>query len=173
MSFDNNVIDLKSRIKTGNNGTQEGAQESAPVLDISEKRQEMLQNERRIVRRTILTEFIGAFVIVPQKGLCSVALYDISDDGLSFDIEMEHGKLAIGEEVAMRIYMNKKTYFPFVVKTSNGREIPEDGVYRHGASFVKGTINDVALHHFVRFIENVSSCLEKDSGDILVSNLRT
>lgn len=172
MSFNNNVIDLKSRRKVTKEKTHQTEESSASVLDIVEKRQEIMQDERRIVRRTILTEFIGAFIIVPQKGLCSVSLYDISDDGMAFDIEGEHGQLTLEEEVAMRIYMNKKTYFPFVVKVSNARQIPEEGVIRHGASFVKGTINDVALHHFVKFIESVSSCLEKDSGDVLVSNLR-
>lgn len=172
MSFDNNVIDFKARRKKSGTKEERTGESGAHVVDISEKRQEMLQDERRIVRRTILTEFIGAFIVIPQSGLCPVALYDISEDGLSFDLDFERGRLTLGEEIAMRIYLNKKTYFPFVVKTSNIREIPEEGVIRHGVSFVKGTINDVALHHFVRFIENVSSCLEKDTGDVLVSNLR-
>ena len=172
MSFDNNVIDFKSRKKVQENEGVKKTDQNAPVVDISERRQEMLQDERRIVKRTILTEFIGAFIVVPQSGLCPVSIYDISEDGLSFDLDYERGRLTLGEEIAMRIYMNKKTYFPFIVKTSNIRDIPEEGVIRHGVSLMKGTINDVALHHFVRFIENVCSCLEKDSGDILVSNLR-
>ena len=43
---------------------------------------------------------------------------------------------------------------------------------RHGAGFVVGTINDVALHHFVHFIESVSASLETDNGDVMVSSLR-
>lgn len=180
MSFNNNVIDLKARREqqAKKNAKAHGKEQEvghvenpAAIVDMSEKRQEILKEERRIVKRTILTEFIGAFIIVPQKGLCPVALYDISEDGLAFDIERDHGFLAEGEEVAMRIYMNKKTYFPFVVTIANSRQVPEEGVVRHGVSFVKGSINDVALHHFIKFIESVSSCLEKDSGDILVSNL--
>ena len=141
-------------------------------MDLTERRQEILSNERRAVKRTILTEFIGAFIVIPKKGLCEVSLFDISSNGLAFDIESDKGHLKLNEEVAMRIYMNRQTYFPFVVKVTNLRDIPEEGVHRHGASFVKGTINDVALHHFVKFIENVSSCLETDRGDIVVSGLR-
>lgn len=71
----------------------------------------------------------------------------------------------------MRLYLNHKTYFPFVVKVQNIRRLAEEDVYRHGANFVKGTINDEALHHFVKFIETVSASLQTDRGDILVSNL--
>lgn len=172
MSFNNNVIDLKTRRKKNKEKSSNEASDAAPIVDMTEKRQEMIQEERRIVRRTILTEFVGAFIVVPEKGLCSVALHDISDDGLSFDVEGENGFLKVNEEVAMRIYLNKTTYFPFVAHIANHRLIPEEGVCRHGCSFVKGTINDVALHHFVKFVESVSSCLETDSGDILVSNLK-
>ena len=85
---------------------------------------------------------------------------------------MEEGKFQNGEEVAFRVYMNQQTYFPFVVKVTHLREIHEEGVYRHGANFVKGTVNDVALQHFVKFIETVSASLQTDHGDVMVSNLR-
>ena len=170
MSFNNNVIDLsafrKERTSTSNEGGGDGQ-----VVDFVEKRQEILQDERRQVKRTILTEFVGAFIVVPQKGLCEVSLYDISEKGMSFDLDYDKGSLRDGEEIAMRIYMNQHTYFPFSITVSNSRDIQDEGVYRHGASFVKGTVNDEALHHFVKFIENVSSCLQRDNGDIMVSNL--
>jgi hypothetical protein len=134
-------------------------------------RQEMLSRERRQVKRTILTEFVGAFVVLPEQGLLKVALYDISENGVAFDLEITDGRFQNGDEVAMRVYLNHSTYFPFTIKISNSRAITDEGVIRHGANFVKGTINDVALHHFVKFIENVSATLKKDDGDVLVSNL--
>lgn len=173
MSSNSNVIDFKSRRKASSPcGENSAKKEVAPVVDMTERRQEILLDERRTVRRTLLTEFIGAFLVVPQKGLCSVAIYDISEKGMSFDMEYDQGCMQEGEEVAMRIYMNQHTYFPFVVKISNVRDVVEEGLHRHGCGFVTGTINELALHHFVKFIENVSSCLERDNGDILVSNLR-
>lgn len=173
MNKSNNVIDLKTRKplspKTGRNSSKNHG--LAPVVDMTEKRGEMLNQERREVRRTILSEFIGAFLIVPKQGLCKVALYDISDNGVAFDLDLENGKLHPGEEVAMRVYLNQHTYFPFVVKVANVREETGEGVWRHGANFVKGTVNDVALHHFVKFIETVSANLHTDHGDVMVSNL--
>lgn len=180
MNKSNNVIDLKTRkpvsAKAGRNSTKSalhGEQITGPasVVDMTVKRGEMLNQERREVRRTILSDFIGAFLIVPQQGLCKVALYDISDNGVAFDLDLESGKLHPGEEVAMRVYLNQQTYFPFVVKIANVRAEESEGVWRHGANFVKGTVNDVALHHFVRFIETVSANLQTDHGDVMVSNL--
>jgi hypothetical protein len=143
----------------------------APVLDMTERRNQIIGEERRRVRRTILTEFVGAFVVIPDRGLQRVALYDISDNGVAFDLDMGSGQLKLNEEVAMRVYLNQTTYFSFVVTVANARAVLEENVQRHGASFVKGTINDEALHHFVRFIETVSASLQTDHGDVMVSNL--
>ncbi len=145
--------------------------QAAPVVDMSERRQEMLSDERRQVKRTILTEFIGAFAVIPQRGLIRVTLYDISDQGVAFDLEEGMGHFVVGEEVAMRVYLNHKTYFPFVVKIQNMRWDEIEQVQRHGANFLKDTVNEEALSHFVKFIETVSASLETDEGDVMVSNL--
>lgn len=165
------ILDITPRLKTTN--TLQNKQVSSPgeVLDITEARQEILSRDRRDVKRTILTEFVGAFVILPEKGLLKAALYDISDSGLAFDLELEEGGFVVGEEVAMRVYLNHSTYFPFTITVTNARAIEEEGIVRHGASFVRGSMNDVALHHFVKFIENVSASLKTDSGDVLVSHI--
>ena len=169
-----NVIDFKARVRPldKSKGLVNSTVSAGSLVDMTERREEILGQERRKVKRTILTEFIGAVAVIPQKGLQKVALYDVSDEGLAFDLELDEGYFRVGDEIAMRVYMNKTTYFPFIVTVSNVREIDGEGVYRHGASFVKGTINDVALHHFVKFIENVSAALRSDSGDILVSGIR-
>jgi len=174
MNKSNNVIDLKSRRRRMSQ-TEVGGHvggETAPVVDMTERRNQILGDERRKVKRTILTEFIGAFIVVPERGLQKVALYDISDSGISFDTELDAGQLKVGDEVAMRVYMNHETYFPFVVRVSNARTVDEEAVHRHGASFVKGTVNDVALHHFVKFIESVSASLQTDHGDVMVSGIK-
>ena len=182
MNKPNNVIDLSKRLKSKTRervkpvnmkkALKKQRSESAPVVDMTRRRQAILQQERRTVKRTILSEFVGAFIVVPHRGLCKVALYDISERGLAFDLETELGQLRNGEEIAMRVYMNQHTYFPFVVTITNVRTIIDEGLNRHGAEFVKGTINDKALHHFVKFIENVSASLKTDHGDVMVSNLR-
>ena len=176
MSSSGNVIDLqkhrtkrnkkqKSRISTGL------ASDSASITDITEMRQEIIAEERRGVKRTLLTEFVGLHLIVPNKGLTKCALYDISENGLAFEMPSEYGQFKVGEMVALRVYLNHETYFPFVVKINNARYIDEEGVHRFGGAFQKETINEIALFHFAKFIENVSAYLKTDHGDVLVSGL--
>lgn len=170
-----NVIDIRSKL---GKGTQKDANHAhhageAGVIDITEMRSDALKEDRRKVRRTILTEFISVHTVVPGIGLMKVALYDINESGLAFDIEKQKGRFQAGEEIAMRVYLNQQTYFPFIVKIKHVNEIIDEEVHRHGVEFVNGTINDVALHHFVKFIENVSAALKHDRGDVLVSNIKS
>lgn len=165
----NNVIELKARksVKSQINDHHN----LAPILDMTERRNEMIQQERRKVKRTILSEFIGACIVIPQKGLLKVALYDVSNSGLAFDLDSKFGQITSGEEVAMRVYLNSQTYFPFVIKVKHNQFLDTDSTYRYGASFVAETINNEALSHFVKFIETVSASLQTDHGDIMVSNI--
>lgn len=142
----------------------------APVVDMVESRQAILNDERRDLRRTILTEFVGAFVVVPERGLMRVSLYDISDDGLAFEVDHGNGTFHNEERVAMRIYLNHKTFFEFVVQVRWQEAFDDAGFVRHGAMFAKNTVNDVALHHFVKFIEAVSVNLKADEGDLQISS---
>lgn len=173
-----NVIDLTGRLhrqepsETNDPEDQKPSDRSpADVIDMTEKRAAIIQQERRQVKRTILSEFIGAFALVPRKGLLKVTLYDISPDGVAFDVAQSAGHFAIGEEVAMRVYLNQQTYFGFVVRIQNIRGVDSEVAFRHGANFVKGSIHDEALHHFVRFIEAVSAVLQTDTGDMQVSSV--
>jgi len=166
------LIDITKRLKSQNNKEKpKKSKPSAEIVDMVEAREEILKSERRVVKRTLLTEFVGAMAIVPEKGLLKVTLYDISEKGVSFNIEGAQAYFRDGEELAMRVYLNYKTFFPFVVRLRNQRYINSEGVTRCGADFVAGSMNDVALHHFVKFIENVSATLKTDSGDIQVSNV--
>ncbi len=145
--------------------------EKASIVDIGLKRQEIIQEERRSVRRTILTEFIGVHTIVPGAGLQKCSLYDISTNGLAFDLVKKQGHFKAGESVVMRVYLNHKTYFSFVVNIRSSRFVKEEGVYRHGASVQKGSVNQEALNHFIKFIESVSASLKTDHGDVIVSGI--
>lgn len=177
MNKTSNVIDLKSRRRlqnkpaAGSSMLHADPETVAAVVDMTERRSQMLADERREVKRTILSEFIGAFILIPERGLQRVSLYDISENGLAFDLDLGSGALKHGEEVAMRVYLNQYTYFPFVVNVSNSRVLSEEGVVRHGCHLEKDSMNAEALHHFVKFIETVSASLKTDHGDVMVSGL--
>lgn len=167
-----NIIDMTARRQAQMKDKKTENQGEAAVTDITDIRMEAIQAERRTVKRTILTEFISSFVVVPEQGLLKVSIYDISEDGIAFDLPFEAGQFKVGEEVAMRVYLTQKSYFPFITTVSNVREIHNDGIIRHGTTFVKGTVNDEALYHFTKFIETVSADLSQDRGDVLVSTNR-
>ena len=178
--FKNNVIDLSER-RIAQNASRKPTPTLADgqIVDMTFRREAILKEERRQVRRTILTGFIGAFVVLPQEpgsrakgGLLKIEIYDISENGIAFDVDADFGQFQKDEEVAMRVYLSQKTYFPFIVKVQNARQLEGEMVYRHGANFVKGAVNDEALFHFVKFIETVSASLARDEGDVMVSNLK-
>jgi len=164
------IIDITKRLKGRNVEEKSKPSEPAEVLDMVEAREAILNSERRVVKRTLLTEFVGAFAVIPEKGLLKVALYDISQNGVAFNTDGNVSHFVDGQEVAMRVYLNHKTYFPFIVKMRNRRYISSEGVFRCGADFLAGQ-NDLALQHFVKFIENVSTTLKTDTGDIQVPSL--
>ena len=177
-----NVIDLNQRRvlkKQESNPTRSKAPAPGSIVDMTSRREAILNEERRQVRRTILTGFIGAFAVLPQEagskskgGLLKVEIYDISENGIAFDVDADFGQFQTEEEVAMRVYLSQKTYFPFTVKIQNARRLEGEAAYRHGANFLKGSVNDQALFHFVKFIETVSATLARDDGDVMVSNLK-
>ena len=167
------VLDLVSRLKSGNNSEVSIVDSSASVTDITSQRAETLKHDRRQVKRTILTEFIAVHAIVPGMGLMKVTLFDITQKGLSFDLEEARGSFNPGEAVAMRVYLNYQTYFPFEAVVRHVSTIKDEGVVRHGCEFVVGSVNDIALQHFVAFIENVSASLRHDKGDTMVTKINS
>jgi hypothetical protein len=164
----NNVIPFKARqVKKSNNLEIEKKTKKSDLIDITSRRQDIITQERREAKRTVLTQFVGAFVVLPKRGLQKVELYDISPKGVSFDLPFEVGQLNVDEEVAMRFYINHTTFFPFDIKITNARHIPDEGIHRHGSGFIFEESNREALKHFVSFIEAVSVNLREDKGDII------
>ena len=168
MSTSDNIIQI-DEFRKNREPKSKATNSSAEVPSLSDMRQEVISAERREVKRTLLTEFVGASMVIPGSGLVKVALNDISKGGVSFDVLSKYGQLAAGDHVSVRVYLNHTTYFPLDVKVTNCRFDKEDGVYRHGAEFLKDGVNEEAVHHFIRFMETVSTSLKGDRGDILLS----
>ena len=165
------VIDLTARLKTFAPTHQEHASHPSDVLSYNEQKQKILFHERRQIKRTILTEFVSAMVVLPEKGLLKVAIYDISEEGISFDVEADQGQFKPDEEVSMRVYLNQKTYFPITVQIKHVTDELTEGVIRHGSVFMSGAVTDAALQYFVRFIESVSAGLKNDNGDLMAPKI--
>lgn len=163
-----NVLPFRSRAKSASNGSISNG--DAQVLDVTERIQAAQADERREVKRVVLNEFITAHVHT-ARGLLRVTLRDIHDKGLAFEIDEREGQFARGEVLEMRFYMNHETYFRFDVQIAHAKLNEDEGVHRHGCQFVKDTINDVALHHFIAFLQTISASLRTDRGDRTISNI--
>ncbi len=167
------LIDLTSRLKTvaATDGGFSLSFEKAEILNYAEQKKKMLFHERRQVKRTVLTEFVSAMVVLPEKGLMKVDLYDISEEGISFDVEAAQGHFKIDEEISIRIYLNRKTYFPMTLQVKHITDEPSEGVVRHGTVFMRSASadasSDAALQYFIRFIETAGAQLRKDEGDFI------
>ena len=161
------IIDLKGRRK----GFESEGDEfrGAPVMDITDLREQQIESDRRDAKRTILDGFVGASVVIPGRGLLKVSLFDISKGGLSFDMSAESGHFRENEEVAIRFYFSHNVYFSFVARVTSFRIGEEDGIARHGANFVSDLSNIHVLNHFVDFLESVSSDLKTDKGDLFIN----
>lgn len=167
------VIDIIGQIKARNHSENSNSQNNegaeAEILPLTQVRQKAIRQERRSAKRTMLSEFIAAYVVLPERGLLRVGIFDISEKGMSFDLGIEEGSFGSGEKIAMRIYLNHRTFFSFVVEISNIRFFVKQNIARHGVNYVRGSINEAALHHFVKFIETVSINLKSDDGDMQVT----
>ncbi|MCC6276384.1 MAG: PilZ domain-containing protein [Oligoflexia bacterium] len=146
-----------------------GLEPSDTPIDLSARRDLAKQNDRRQVTRTVLSQFIGVFVVLKDVGLQPVSLYDISEDGLAFDLNQELGSFTIGETITMRIYLSHDMYFSFNVKVANMRSILGEAVNRHGAKVLRSSESYDAIQHFMKFLEAVASVAKKDHGDRVVS----
>jgi len=97
MSTDRKVLTFPEIGKNSSKSMKSGGK-SASIVDIGQRRQEMITADRRSVRRTILTEFIGVHAVIPGKGLQKCSLVDISEKGLAFDLEKQVGGLKEGDQ---------------------------------------------------------------------------
>ena len=169
-----NVLDLTERLKShATVGPQSVSAGVSPVVDLAQMRSQMITEDRRQVKRTILTEFISVHAVVPGHGVLRVALYDITEAGLSFDLEQTRGHYNIGETIELRVYLNHQTYFKISTEVVHITEFADEGIVRHGCEFIAGSINDDALGHFVKFLENVTASLRRDGGDVLVTKINS
>ena len=168
-----NIIDISTRIKSKKSSNSGSLAENTSVVDITATREDMIKEDRRQVKRTILTEFISMHAVVPGYGVLKVYLYDVTTNGLSFDLDANRGHYRLGDEVELRMYLNHQTFFQINTKVSNVRDIPEEGIVRHGCEFIRDSANNEALEYFVKFLESVVASLRKDNGDILVSKINS
>lgn len=164
-----NILQFRGPKNTEN--STETAGTDGQVLDVTQRIQDRQAEDRRKVKRVVLNEFISAHVYVNGRGLLKIALKDINEGGLAFDIEQKQGEFTRGETLEVRFYLNHETYFKFHAQVAHATFNDNEAVFRHGCKFVGDSINNVALHHFISFLQNIAASLRTDKGDRIITNL--
>lgn len=167
------IIDITPRLKTvAQNQSETGGADDHKLLNLQEFQgtgKLTLIKERRQIERTVLSDLVSGMIVLPEKGLSKVTLFDISEEGLSFEMTPGLGSFKVGEEIALRVYLNHKIYFPLQVVIKHATYDTQEGVIRHGVEYMKSDAPDVALRHFVNFIISVNQGLKIDDGDLVAT----
>lgn len=132
------------------------------VINLADVREE----ERRKFNRIVLQGLYRIRVIIPgaQGGLADVAINDISQDGISFDLT-NLGSFKKGDSVALRIYLSPEFYLPISVFIQNTKTVAP-GVVRHGARFLRQPAYEYeAIEALNKFLEAAQRRSKRDQGD--------
>ncbi|MDR3606292.1 MAG: PilZ domain-containing protein [Oligoflexia bacterium] len=98
--------------------------------------------ERRRSKRLEILSTFSLFAVVPQKGPHRLGVYDLSQDGLGFDLDIEEEAQAglrsfevkAGSPLEVHLYLNQSLYIPLFVTVRRIEDQP-NGVRRVGAEF--------------------------------------
>ena len=157
----------KGKEKENKDNAQKG-KKAKEVIYFKEEKHHRVVQERRRARRTILSGFIGTYVVIPDRGLGKVEFHDISEKGLAFDGLIEYGQFKENEIIHLRVYLSKEHYFSFDIQIRHVRLNPENACYRYGALFSNHSKQKEILYHFVKFVEEVSQQMQSDRGDKVI-----
>ncbi len=113
---------------------------------------------RRFKRRPVLDSF-SLFAVIPKKGGHRLTVYDLSDEGLLFDLDTEGEAasdypLQSGEELELHLYLNQSLYLPLKLKVVRISE--ENSIRRIGAEIKdKGSKAYKAFQAFLQMLDVV------------------
>lgn len=97
--------------------------------------------ERRRTRRRPIIETFSMFCVVPKKGPYRLAIHDVSDQGIGFDLDMEGEDtqdfaLKLGEQLEVHLYLNQSLYLPLSVKVARIEERNREGAEQGKARYI-------------------------------------
>jgi hypothetical protein len=129
-------------------------------------------DRRQAQRRPVLNTF-SVFVVVPKKGLHRLAVHDISENGMGFDLDLagefpQEYPAKVGDSVEFRFYLNQSLFIPLVIQIARVEEQAE-GYRRIGAEFKeahKKTQSYKAFLSLLTFLDTIVDELKIDTHGI-------
>ena len=127
--------------------------------------------DRRKKRRIIVSGLMNAAIVYSKGLIRDVFIYDISKEGISFDLPQEYN-IQKDHQLNMRLYLNSVDFFEFTVSVKNRRSVNIEDFHRYGTVFKNlNASSKKVIINLVSFIESASSILNKDRGEVLFSNI--
>ncbi len=80
-----------------------------------------MKDERRKTTRRKILESFSVFVSIPKKGGYRLPVHDMSEGGISFDLDtdgedLDHFPAQSGEKLEVHVYINQSVFVPLQVK---------------------------------------------------------
>ncbi|MGK5081977.1 PilZ domain-containing protein [Bdellovibrionota bacterium FG-1] len=113
---------------------------------------------RRSNRRPILRTF-SLFVVVPQKGIHRLEVHNVSEQGLSFDLDTEgedaaNFPLKESENLEIQFYLNQSLFLPLSVRIV--RAETTGPVRRVGVEIVRQDKASEGFKAFIQMLDQVA-----------------
>lgn len=140
---------------------------SHSVIDLKKAQNERNESRRHDVERVLFRHMLGCYCVIERKGLKSVQILDISQEGMRFRMLAGEGTFTVGEELAFRLYFSQETYLPAYIVIKWSKPILENGMdyVEYGAEFDKSLASHDALTKLVEFVSAYAKYFKKDDGD--------
>jgi hypothetical protein len=117
--------------------------------------------ERRRGKRRPILESFSLFIVVPRKGVHRLAVRDLSEVGMGFDLDTEGESatdfpLKAGDPVEVRFYLNQSLFLPLTLEIARVEE--KGGVRRVGAAF--NNPKDLGYQGYLSFLKMLDGILD-------------
>ena len=131
------------------------------VVKFSELQKKKDERNRRQYQRVLMSNILGAFAVIDQKGLLEIDLVDISEEGIRFSMPKGYGMFRKGEKLAFRLYFSQDDYIPLIIKIAwrqadnkNGVQVVNYGCQIEADEEVKACIQSLIV--FIQQYTNIA-----------------
>lgn len=152
--------------------TPDNTNEPSRVIDLSEVRNQRLEEKRRKTERVFMNQFLGVYCMTGNNSMHQIEIVDVSDEGLGFQVPVNPEKASpiTEKNFPIRLYFNQESFLQVHVTIQNTRPAVQNGTRytRYGCAVDPTTSTFEAYQAFVKFLKVYGEVSQKDKGDVNV-----
>lgn len=125
------------------------------------------EGERRRAKRIPILASFSIFLVVPKKGMHRLNIYDVSENGIGFILNIEEEfsstlPTQLGDLLDIHLYLNSSLFLPLTVRVVRIDDA-QTGERRIGAEFEKRTSQSFeAFSAFLTFLDKIQTTVVLD-----------